>query len=252
MIYVVCLLVCCIALSRGALIPSVFEYEVLSTISHSTADFTEGLTFKLGHKEITESTGRAGHSSVSLYTDPKQVITSFKDPSGEFGEGLAYVQDEFDPTLDHLVQLTYKKRKVHFLDPVSLELQATYTLPPFIKEGWGLSTGLDRRVLVMSDGSGVLHYMQRDPKTINTSKTMKVVKAVTVHDCNSGMREVKGLNELELIPSFITTGNKQHLRNPVPWDVAPTRDEGAQEYFWANVIGTLCIAVIHPETGRSS
>ena len=142
-----------------------------------------------------------------------------------------------------VVQLTYKKRVVHFLDPDTLEIVDTKKMPQRIQEGWGLTTGLDRRTLVMSDGSGVLYHMTRDPK----QDELVLVDEITVHDCFNRMSEVRGLNELEVIPRYVTH-SKQRIRGSAPW--SDEDDSEVDEFIWANVIGTWCIAVIHPRTGE--
>ena len=151
-----------------------------------------------------------------------------------------------------LAQLTYRRKVVHFLDPDTLALVDTKKLPAKFTEGWGLTTGLDGQTLIMSDGSGVLYHLKRDPKKAE----LVVVKTVTVHDCGNKVVELKGLNELEKVPRYVThPERKRHVRGAVPWMSSaqglgrrPGTDE-VEDFVWANVIGTWCIAVINPETG---
>ena len=151
-------------------------------------------------------------------------------------------------TQDHglvLAQLTYRKRVVHFYDDITLRLIDTKKLPPHMVEGWGLTTGIDRSTLIMSDGSGVLYHLKREP----SKPAMVIIKTVTVHDCVNKIPEVVGLNELEIVPKFVTHGLTRHVRGTAPWE-EDEKAGGIGEYIWANVIGTWCVTVIDPETGE--
>lgn len=232
-------------------VPLYFRYQVLESRSHGATAFTEGLVFRVEDDLVLESTGLVGKSTVSAYQlSSHKTVARFTNPRGEFGEGLAFVQVEDTPKKLLLAQLTYRRKVVHFLDPDTLRLVDTKRLPPKFREGWGLTTGIGGTTLVMSDGSGVLYHLRRDPKL----PQLVVVKTVTVHDCSNRMAELRGINELEKIPAYVThEEHRRHVRGAPPWvSSAATynrREDVVDEFVWANVIGTWCIAVINPNTG---
>lgn len=146
--------------------------QVLATMPHDAAAFTEGLELYGGR--LFESTGLQGRSSLraGLPGQPPQVTVSL--PAPLFGEGITVL----GPTL---WQLTWK-------DGIAIE-RDTATLAELRRvtyqgEGWGLCHQAGR--LVMSDGSDRLTF--RDPVSF------AALGEVTVH---SGTVTYSGLNELE-------------------------------------------------------
>jgi len=241
--------------------PKLFGYTVKDTIAHNAADFTEGLAFRLGDSHLYESVGLFKRSHISIYNVNKgknasgsdiEKVSSHDNDEKVFAEGLTFFQDK-DSGEEMLIQLTYKAHKayVYKVHQNSLDLKYTLGFPPGVREGWGITTSANRKVLVMSDGSPVLHFMQINKET----KMLEVVKHITVHDCFNRMPRIHGLNELEIIPAYVSHQRlRQHSAEASPWyekSLLQKKDNiGSLEFIWANVIGTWCTAVIDPESGQ--
>jgi len=244
--------------------PLLLGYVVKETLTHNPNSFTEGFAFRLGDNKLVESVGLRQKSHISVFDmhiqqgdnsnsksgNPKELFQQTNQGS-EFGEGLTFFQDE-DSGKELLIQLTYKAHQAHIyrLENNHLNHIETLMFPDGVREGWGITTSSDRRVLVMSDGSPVLHFLRRH----KGQNKLEIVQHITVHDCFNGMPAVKGLNELELVPRYITHQRlRMHLRGASPWWEDHIRIHGSddvEEFIWANVIGTWCVAVIHPLSGQ--
>lgn len=156
--------------------------EVLSTLSHDRAAFTEGLELSGG--TLYESTGLEGRSSVRAGPPGQPPRATVALPPALFGEGLTVVGPR-------LWQLTWK-------DGIAIERDVT-TLAELRRvnydgEGWGLCHQRTARGmrLVMSDGSDRLTF--RDPVTFAPAGQ------VTVH---SRTRTYDRLNELECVGDLV-------------------------------------------------
>ena len=79
------------------------------------------------------------------------MLRSARLPEGQFGEGLALVDDR-------LIQLTWQDGVAHTWDAATFESEGAFH---YEGEGWGLC--FDGQRLVMSDGSDRLTF--RDPST---------------------------------------------------------------------------------------
>ncbi|AGT89019.1 glutaminyl-peptide cyclotransferase [Amycolatopsis mediterranei] len=130
--------------------PERLTVQVLSTLPHDAAAFTEGLEF--AGDTLYESTGLAGQSTLTAGPAGGAPRTTATLPSLLFGEGVTVL----GPTL---WQLTWQ-------DGFAIERDATTLAElrrvPFEGEGWGLCHQAGGR-LVMSNGSSRLTF--RDPKT---------------------------------------------------------------------------------------
>jgi hypothetical protein len=80
-----------------------------------------------------------------------------------------------------------------------------------------------------------------------------VSNVLFARDCKNGMNYVGGLNELELIPRWIThpSGSTRHSFNAPPSfeEITGQTESASASLVWANVYGTNCIAVIDPQSG---
>ena len=150
-------------------------YRVLHQYPHDPRAFTQGLLYRNG--ELYESTGLKGQFTlrkVDLKTG--RVLQEIKIPDQYFAEGLTDWKQQ-------LVQLTWQSHTGF-----------VYSLADFTKlrefsyegEGWGLTH--DDHVLILSDGSETLRFL--DPVTFQTVRKLRVTA-----DGNP----VKNLNELEYI-----------------------------------------------------
>jgi glutamine cyclotransferase len=71
--------------------------------------FVEGLEF-MDEKHLLMSSGSYGNSHIDILdieTDPVATIKTVPIDSIYFGEGVTYLKE-----LDHIIMLTYRKRKV--------------------------------------------------------------------------------------------------------------------------------------------
>lgn len=159
--------------------PVQIEAEILHIYPHDSEAFTQGLIYLDGF--LYESTGRLGHSTlrkVELETGRVMQIHALNEDL--FGEGLAAWNGR-------LIQLTLfaEQAFVYDLDTFSLLETMTYD-----GEGWGLAT--DGSLLIMSDGSPVLRYLNPE--------TFEVVRQVTVTDRGEPLER---LNELEMVEGVL-------------------------------------------------
>jgi glutamine cyclotransferase len=175
-----------------------FTFKVVKAFPHDPTAFTQGLVFADGI--FYESTGLRGYSTLrKVAPETGVVLQQVAVESQYFAEGLALVGNE-------LLQLTWEEHVGFVHDKATLKRLRTFAYPT---EGWGMAC--DGRLLVMSDGSSSLFFL--DPRT------QKPLRSLQVHD---GPHPVERLNELEFV-----------------------RGE-----LWANVWQTDRIARIDPSTGR--
>jgi glutaminyl-peptide cyclotransferase len=176
----------------------ILKHEVVRSYPHDRGAFTQGMFYLDG--QLWEGTGLEGRSSIRrVELTTGKVLQMELQGSQYFGEGLAALGNE-------LFQLTWKNGLMFVYD------KATFKLTKAIRytgEGWGLTT--DGQVLIKSDGSSALHFI--DPKDGHEVRTLRVT---------DGGREIAALNELEYIKGEI----------------------------WANVWQSNRIARIDPKTGR--
>ena len=159
--------------------PVVLSTEVLETLPHDPAAYTQGLLWYAG--QLYESTGQYGQSTIRR-VDPAtgEVLVARDLPPDLFGEGLARIDDR-------LVQLTWRRGVALVWDREMLSEVARLN---YEGEGWGLC--FDGRHLVMSDGSSRLTF--RDPESFEVVRQIEVL-----------FREgaVSRLNELECAEGWI-------------------------------------------------
>jgi len=176
----------------------VFGIEIVNSYPHDPMAFTQGLVYDRDDL-IYEGTGLYGRSSlrkVELKTG--RVIEQISLPGNLFGEGIALWEDS-------IIQLTWQSRLGMVYNKENLTETGRFE---YRTEGWGL-TG-DKRSLIMSDGSNILHIL--DPETFKETGRINVTK---------GGSPLNSLNELEYI----------------------------REEIYANIWPTSRIAIISPQTG---
>ena len=176
----------------------VFGYEIVNSYTHDPLAFTQGLVYDRDDV-IYEGTGLYGRSSlrkVELKTG--RVIEQISLPGNLFGEGIALWEDS-------IIQLTWQSGLGLVYSKENLTETGRFG---YRTEGWGL-TG-DKRSLIMSDGSNILHIL--DPETFKETGRINVTKRGS---------PLNGLNELEYI----------------------------KEEIYANIWPTSWIAIISPQTG---
>ncbi len=153
--------------------------QVVRTLPHDASSFTQG--FEVHGDTLYESSGLYGSSSirtVSLTTG--QVLRKVELPDELFAEGLTVVPG------NRVIQLTWREKTAIVRDATTLEQVGTFR---YEEEGWGLCWSEAARLVVHSDGTGVLRL--RDPSTF------AVVATVTARQ-SDGTSPTR-LNELECV-----------------------------------------------------
>lgn len=155
--------------------PAPLGFEVLATIPHDPAAFTQGLEFD--GERLFESTGGYGLSTVREL-DPASgaVRRNRRLPPGAWGEGLTVSGGE-------LVQLTFREEVAFRYDRRTLARRGA---DRYRGEGWGICRSGAR--LIMSNGSARLAL--RRPADLSLLRRVVVRRA--------GVR-VPRLNELECV-----------------------------------------------------
>ena len=141
--------------------PSV-AVEVVRTLPHDPEAFTQGLFVHSGL--FYESTGRYGLSDIRVCEPETGRVLARVPLSGKhFGEGIA-------PVGETVIQLTWRARQGLVYDLETLEPLREFAYPEDWggSQGWGLALAGEgmpeplRGLLVMSDGSDALHFV--DPE----------------------------------------------------------------------------------------
>ena len=173
-------------------------YEVINTYPHDPEAFTQGLIYLNGF--LYESTGIWGRSSLrKVDIETGEVLQMISLDEEDFGEGLTIWEDT-------LVQITWQEGTGYVYDLVDFSLQEQFN---YDTEGWGLAQ--DGEILIMSDGSSELYFL--DPESFQLKDSITVTYQG---------KEIRWLNELEFIEGEV----------------------------YANVYQTDNIVRINPETGQ--
>lgn len=153
----------------------VWGYKVIGAYAHDVGAFTQGLV--IVEDQMYEGTGGNGGSTLRR-VDWKtgDVQAEVKLNPQYFGEGIAIMGDR-------IFQLTWKNQLGLVYDTASLKFLQTFS---YSGEGWGLTH--DGKLLIMSDGTSTLRFL--DPTNF------KVVKRLTV---KLGKQRISSLNELEFV-----------------------------------------------------
>ena len=168
-----------ISCERKPVVPEALGYEVISTVPHDAAAYTQGLQWTDGR--LFESTGQKGQSSVRL-VDRKTggVLRKRSLPAEVFGEGLTMHGKD-------LFVITWQDKTAYVLDPENFSTRNTFS---YQGEGWGLTS--NGKELIMSNGGSKLAF--RNPKDFS------VIREVEVTDKG---HPVKYLNELEWVDGVV-------------------------------------------------
>jgi glutamine cyclotransferase len=175
-----------------------YTYAVKAAFPHDTGAFTQGLVYHRGC--LYESTGLNANSSIrKVALQTGKVLQIRHLDSQHFGEGLTIMDQR-------IFQLSWTSGIGWIYDLNSFDPLCTFSYPT---QGWGLTH--DGQLLIMSDGSALLHFL--DPQTLKTAKTIEVRD-------RSG--PIAKLNELEYVEGEI----------------------------YANIWGADTIARIAPDSGK--
>lgn len=155
------------------------SYRVVSTRSHDSQCYTQGLEF-LGPR-LFESGGGYGVSTIREVNPlTGEVIRKRPMARHVFAEGVTILNGE-------LFVLTWKENIAYVFEPDTFRPIRQHT---YEGEGWGLTHNGSE--LIMSNGSGTLRFL--DPKTFTVTRTLTVT---------DGSREIDQLNELEHVDGAI-------------------------------------------------
>lgn len=186
-----------------------YTYEIVNIFPHDPSAYTQGLVYHQG--VLYESTGLNGSSSlrkVELQTG--RVLQRINVPAQFFAEGLALFNNK-------LFQLTWQSHSAFVYDLNSFQVLNTLT---YTGEGWGLTH--DGRVLIMSDGTNQIRFLNPD--------TFAVQRVINVLDNG---RPIQQLNELEFIKGEILANIYQTDR------IARIDPQSGQVTGWINLAGLL-------------
>lgn len=155
-------------------LPVAASFEIVETIPHDTAAFTQGLELVDGR--LFESTGIVGASSIREVDPETGAVLRLLPVADVFAEGLTIIDDS-------AIQLTWKDEVAYRYDLDTFDLTATYA---YEGEGWGLCD--DGEQLVMSNGTPTIQFRDRDD--------FDLLSTIAVTFNNSPIDE---LNELECV-----------------------------------------------------
>ncbi len=167
-------------------------YEIIGNlIYHDEQHFTQGLTYSRRTDSLYESNGLYGKSSIcklNPITGESQICVRMDDKY--FGEGVQ-VYGESDK--EKLIQLTWKESTGFIYDATTLQLLRNFTFTSTRNEGWGICIDEENHEFIISDGSGILHFMDVD--TLQMKRHLPVKRQFGL--------EAKNINELEFYNGMI-------------------------------------------------
>ena len=162
------------------IIPELYTYKIINTYPHDKNAYTQGLVYEDGI--LYESTGNYGTSTLrKTALKSGKVIQSYNLPNNIFAEGICLFNDK-------IIQLTYKAQSMFIYDKGTFNLLREVPAPTL--EGWGITNYGNE--LVMSDGSEILYFMDKEH--------FSVTRKLEVYDHKG---PVNRLNELEYIKGKI-------------------------------------------------
>ena len=155
-------------------------------------------------------------------SDPSNALQSFDLSDKYFGEGITVFQDKDGN--DKIIQLTWKER-TGFIYDMDFNVVKEFSYETTTSEGWGITYDERNTEFIVSDGSNILHFWDRD--------TLQETKRIPVHmygDDSGEKMELEWLNELEVV----------YLE----------KNGDAKSFVLANVYGEDVLLQIDPEDGR--
>lgn len=153
-------------------------FELIETLSHDTAAFTQGL--ELSDGRLFESTGLFDQSSLRELDPETGEVIRLIDVPEVFAEGITVVEEGDGATV---LQLSWLAEQAFRYDRETFEVVETYS---YEGQGWGLCH--DEQRLVMSNGSSTLQF--RDVDDFSLLGTVDVTFAGA---------PIEQLNELECV-----------------------------------------------------
>jgi glutamine cyclotransferase len=207
-------------------------YEVVNVFPHDPKAFTQGLIYLEGF--LYESTGLYGESTLrKVDLETGKVLHMISLSEEDFAEGMTAWEET-------LVQLTWREHRGYVYERADFTLQSQFN---YETEGWGLTH--DGEMLIMSDGSALLYFL--NPDTFEVERTVSVTY-------RGG--EVVWLNELEYIQGEVYANVWQTDRiiriNPKTGQVAGWIDLAGilPDNAETKDAGVLNGVAYDPETGR--
>ena len=168
------------------------DYTVVKAYKRTDPSFIQGLLWDTERGQLLESTGQYGESVTQwlVIDENKDEIspTGAKDyDKTDFGEGISALPD------GRWIELTWRERKVRFLDHNSLEELSTMAMWDDVKAGWGITLDAEKEILYVSDGSEKITRVD--------ANTLQELSQMTVYQTNG--TPVPLINELEFVGGYI-------------------------------------------------
>ncbi len=149
-------------------------------IRRSNVIYTQGIFFTDNGTTLIESGGLYGESSAVKMEYPSQkVLKNIPLENRYFGEGIARCGD-------FVYQLTWQNREILKYSYPSMDFVDKLSLPPEIKEGWGLSSTNNPDELIASDGSSSIFYL-------DCNNSLSVTRSITVSKNNLNIDRINAL-----------------------------------------------------------
>lgn len=173
-------------------------FELLETVPHDPAAFTQGLMLHNG--VLYEGTGLNGQSYIRI-VDIKtgDILQQHALAAKYFGEGITYYDDPNVATgrnAGRLIQITWQEKTGFIYDSDTLQVLEEFTYDTHTGEGWGITYVPDRHQFLVSDGSEYL--MTWDATTRQQIAKVPVMTRVSRREVVE--QPVTRLNELEYDP----------------------------------------------------
>jgi glutamine cyclotransferase len=165
--------------------PESWTYEIVKTLPHNQASFTQGLEWNDGR--LYEGTGLNGKSHV-MEISPASGESILKTSLSEehFGEGITILNRK-------LYQLTWQSHRAFVYSLPDLKQVNTLGYPT---EGWGLSHLGNE--LLLSDGSEKIYFLRPED--------FSLIRSIQVWDTKNAVKE---LNELEVADGILYANKYQ-------------------------------------------
>lgn len=156
------------------------DWTVIHSFPHDETAFTQGLSYRAPY--LFETTGQRDASRLIRYELEQDSSTQLaRLPRRYFGEGSVVVGDR-------ALWLTWRNRTAFWIDLATGEREDAFYYPT---EGWGLAINDTNDLLVMSDGSNTLRFLDMSGTELRQIRV------------NGMMRKWDQLNELEWVGDTI-------------------------------------------------